>query len=416
VLDISTIRTEQKPRVTAALRHRDFALLWAGQTVSLAGNGLFTVALPLEVLRLTGSSLDLALIVSARTVPAVLLLLAGGTLVDRMSRRLVMFVSDIACGISVGLVAVLVATGNAGLWELAALSATFGIASAFFRPASTAINRDILPTRLLMSASSLSSLSQSLAQFLLGPLVGGIVVALNGAAWAFGIDALSFAVSAGCLAAMRRTKRPSTTRSSMVEGIREGLHYCRSQAWLWWSMLAVGVANLACYVPFLILQPLLVSQVFHAGAVALGIMYAASGAGGAVASAIAARLPTPRRRVGVIWAAWVGAGLAAIGLGLAPWLWLAVCFGGLTWFGVTYGNVLWFPLMQQEVPADLLGRASAVDWMLSLALAPLGTVAGGALAGLIGVRLTLIIGGVIAVAAGAVVLMPSVTEPDRRTG
>ncbi|HEX9336860.1 MAG TPA: hypothetical protein VF892_13290 [Pseudonocardiaceae bacterium] len=91
-------------------------------------------------------------------------------------------------------------------------------------------------------------------------------------------------------------------------------------------------------------------------------------------------------------------------------------FGGLTWFGVTYGNVLWFPLMQQEVPADLLGRASAVDWMFSLALAPLGTVAGGALAGLIGVRLTLIIGGVIAVAAGAVLLMPSVTEPDRRTG
>ena len=105
-------------------------------------------------------------------------------------------------------------------------------------------------------------------------------------------------VGAGRLAVMRRTKRPATTRLSMVEGIREGLRYCRSQAWLWWSMLAVGVANLACYVPFLILQPLLVSQVFHAGAVALGIMYAASGAGGAIASAIAARLPTPRRRVG----------------------------------------------------------------------------------------------------------------------
>ena len=170
------------PRVTGALRHRDFALLWAGQTVSLAGNGVFTVALPLEVLRLTGSSLELAVIVSARTVPAVLLLLVGGTLVDRMSRRLVMLVSDAVCAVCVGAVALLLAVGKAGLWELAALSAVFGAASAFFKPASTAITADILPPGLLMSASSLSSLSASLAQYLVGPLAGGIIVAATGPA------------------------------------------------------------------------------------------------------------------------------------------------------------------------------------------------------------------------------------------
>src|SRR5215472_12184686 len=402
------------PRATSALRHRDFALLWAGQTVSLAGNGVFTVALPLEVLRLTGSSLELALIISARTLPAVLLLLVGGTLVDRMSRRLVMLVSDSVCAACVGAVALLIAVGKAGLWELAALSAVFGVASAFFKPASTAITADILPPGLLMSASSLSSLSASLAQYLVGPLTGGIIVAATGPAWAFGLDAISFAVSAGCLALMRPTKRPDGPMPPVLAGIKEGLRYCRSQPWLWWSMIAVGIANLACYVPLAIFQPLLVKHVFHAGPAALGIMYAATGAGGILASIYAARRPTPRHRVAAIWAGWAGAGLAAVALGLAPWLWLAVLLSGLAWSGITYGNVLWFPLMQTEVPPRLLGRASSVDWMLSLALAPAGTIAGGAVAAVAGVRFALILGGSVAAATAAVLLVPGVTEPDRQ--
>jgi len=402
------------PRAVNALRHRDFALLWSGQTVSLLGNGFFTVALPLEVLRLTGSPVQLALVVATRTVPAVLLLLLGGTVVDRMSRRLVMLIADSVCGACVGAVAILVAAGAAGLWELAALAAVSGVASAFFKPAATAITADILPPGLLVSASALTSLSQSLAQYLLGPLAGGVIVAATGPAWAFGLDAVSFAVSAGCLAAMRPAPRPAGRAGPVLAGIREGLRYCRSQPWLWWSMIAVGIANLACIVPLAIFEPLLVRHVFHAGPAALGLMYAASGAGGVLTSLYAARRPAPRRRVTTIWAAWAGAGLAAAGLGLAPWLWLAVLFAGLAWSGVTYGNLLWFPLMQQEVPAGLLGRASAVDWMLSLALAPAGTVAGGALAALAGVRLALVIGGSVAAATGAVLLIPGVTDPDRR--
>lgn len=403
-----------RSRANSALRERDFVLLWGGQTISLAGNGVFTVALPLEVLRLTGSSLDLGLVASARTIPAVLLLLVGGTVVDRVSRRTVMLVSDCACALSVGLVAVLIATGRSDVWALAGLSAIFGFASAFFKPASTAIVADILPSDLLVSASSLTSLSQSLAQFLLGPLAGGLIVAFTGSAWAFGLDAISFAVSALCLAAMRRTAPPTATSSRMLAGISEGLRYCRSQPWLWWSMIAVGIANLVSFVPLVILQPLLVSHVFHAGPVPLGVMYAASGAGGAIASLTATKKSQPRRRVGTIWAAWAGAGVAAIAVGLSPTFWLAAVLMMATWFGITYGNILWFPLMQEEVPKALLGRVSAVDWVFSLALTPIGAIMGGTLATLIGVRPTLVIGGVIAAATGLVLLLPGVTEPDRR--
>jgi Transmembrane secretion effector len=402
-------------RSATSLRHRDFALLWSGQAVSLAGNGVFTVALPLEVLRLGGSSVDLALVISARTIPMVLLMLAGGTVVDRVSRRMVMLVSDAGCGILVAAAAVLIALGRMSIWELALLGVGFGIASAFFKPASSAIVPDILPSDALMSASSMSTLSQSLTQYLLGPLAGGLIVAAVGSAWAFGIDAASFVVSAACLTAMHRTRRPPASGTRWLEGLREGIGYCRSQAWLWWSMIAVGVTNFVCVSPLTVLQPLLVTRLFHGGSVALGLMYCSSGIGGAIASLCASRWP-PRRRVMVIWVAWASAGAGVVGLGLSPTLWMAVVFAGATWFCTTYGNVVWFPLMQQEIPHDMLGRASSVDWALSLALAPLGTVSAGALALLVGVRPTLIIGGAIGAAVGMVLLVPGVTAPDRRVG
>lgn len=99
----------------SVLRHREFALLWSGQTVSLAGNGAFLVALPLEVLHLTGSPLDLALVISSRTFSMVILLLAAGTLVDKLPRRLVMLISDTLCGLAVSLLAFLIAIREARL-------------------------------------------------------------------------------------------------------------------------------------------------------------------------------------------------------------------------------------------------------------------------------------------------------------
>ena len=281
-------------------------------------------------------------------------------------------------------------------------------------PAVSAIARDILPVPLLVSGSSLTSLSQSLGQYLAGPLAGGVIVAAAGTSWAFGIDAISFAVSAGCLAAMRVRRVEPGPRSPIVTEMREGVRYSRSQPWLWWSMLALGVANLVSFVPLTVLLALFVKNVFKADGLALGVMYAASGLGGALASLYVKRRGAPRQRVLGMWIAWVVAGIAAVLLGLSPTIWLATALVGVVWGGVTYGNVLWFPLMQEEVPPDLLGRVSSLDWMISLALTPFGIVLGGALAGVIGVRLTFVAGGAIAAAMGVVLLVPGVRDPDRR--
>jgi predicted MFS family arabinose efflux permease len=378
------------------------------------GNGLFTVALPLEVLHLTNNPLDLALVVSGRTIPAVFLLLFGGTLVDRLSRRLVMTISDTVCGISVSLVALMMATGHVSLWQLFLLTVVFGSSAAFFKPAATAIVRDILPPELFAPASSLSSLSQSSCQYLFGPLAGGILVAAIGAEWAFWLDGISFAVSAICLFAMRNIAEVRAARSQLLAGIMQGLRYCYSQRWLWCSIIAVGIANLACFAPFVIWEPLLVRNIFHAGPVWLGAMYAASGGGGVLASLFAARRPPPAHRVATLWAAWAGAGVTTFFVGLSPSIWMSVIFAGMTWGLMTYGNIVWTPLLQRETPDDMLGRVSSIDWLFSMALIPVGTITGGVVVSAIGVRLTLISSGAIAAATGCVLLIPGVMDPDKR--
>jgi DHA3 family tetracycline resistance protein-like MFS transporter len=244
-----------------------------------------------------------------------------------------------------------------------------------------------------------------------------VLVAALGTGWAFALDGLTFLVSWACLLAMRRVPRTSRPESAMLAGIAEGLRYCRSQPWLWWSFLGAGVANIVSFVPVnTVFQPLLAQQVFAGGPVLLGVLYAANGAGSALASLYVKRRGAPRRRLASIWAAWAGAGVAAALMGLSPWAWLATFFAGALWFGMTYGNVLWFPLLQEEVPPALLGRVSSVDWLLSLSLSPVGAVLGGAAVGVTGVRPAVILGGVLAAAAAGVLLIPGVREPDRRPG
>ena len=136
--------------MSAALRHRDFALLWSGQSVSLVGDGMFIVALAIETLHIDNHPTALSFVLAARLLPMVLLLLIGGAVVDRVPRGRTMLVSDATRGLAVGAIAVLVATGAIQLWELVVMCAVFGTADAFFYPASTAVVPEILPVELLM--------------------------------------------------------------------------------------------------------------------------------------------------------------------------------------------------------------------------------------------------------------------------
>jgi MFS family permease len=397
----------------AALRHRDFALLWSGQSISLVGDGVYTVALALETLRIDNHPLALSLVLAARLLPTVLLLVAGGVIVDRIPRRLAMLASDSTRGVAVAVVAVLVTLGTLQIWELVVISAVFGAADALFYPAATAVTPEILPADLLLQGSALNHTSQTVSQMLIGPALGGLVVATLGYQWGFAIDAASFAVSAGCVIAMSSRPRPEPSGHSPLTDAREGLRYVRSQRWLWVSLLGAGLANFAAFSPLSVLVPLLVRDVLLQGPLALGLVLAAGGVGGGVAAILVARFGAPRLRITLMWAGWAISAASIVGLSFAPNVWFVGAFAFIITGTLMYGNVLWFPIMQEIVPPELLGRASSVDWLVSLSLSPLGVLVSGALAGVIGTRDTMLAGGCIALALCGFLFVPGVRDPER---
>jgi MFS family permease len=379
------------------LRHRDFALLWSGQTVSMLGDGVFTVTLALETLRVDHHPIGLSYVLAARLVPAVVFVLVG---------------SDLARGVAVAVIAALVATGAVHLPALVVMAFVFGLADALFFPASTAITPELLPAELLVGGSALTGISTQLAQILIGPAVGGLIAGLVGTAWGFGIDAASFAVSAACLAAMRARPKPSPSGGSPLHDVLDGLRYCRSQRWLWVSILGAALGNFAAFSPLGVLVPLLVERSLHGGGIALGLVLGAGGLGGIAASLLLGNRGAPRRMVLHLWLGWGLSGIGVIGLGVVPDLWLA---GGVAFvvYGLdAYGTVLWNPLMQRSVPAAMLGRVSAVDYFFGFALSPLGLVAAGAAAEVVGVRATLMIGGAVTGLTTLIPLLPGVGEPE----
>jgi Transmembrane secretion effector len=265
---------------------------------------------------------------------------------------------------------------------------------------------------MLVGASALSGTSSQLAQILIGPAVGGVIVGLVGTPWGFGIDAASFAVSAACLAAMAARPKPIPSEESPLRDILDGLRYCRSQRWLWVSILGSALGNFVAFSPLGALVPLLVEHNLRGGGIALGLVLAAGGVGGIVASLLLGhRGAPPRRRVLRLWLGWGLSGLGVLGLGLVPDVWLAAGVAFVIYGLDAYGSVLWNPLMQQGVPGAMIGRVSSVDYFFGFALSPLGIVAAGAAAQSIGVRATLVIGGALTGLTTLIPLLPGVNDP-----
>jgi MFS family permease len=400
-------------RTPRSLRHRDFTLLWSGQTVSLVGDGIFTIALALETLRVSDHATTLAYVQAARIVPSALLLLFAGALVDRLPRRLVVLGADLLRGGAIAAFAALTAAHQLHAADLVLLSVAVGVGDAFFYPAYKAVMPELLPAELLTQGNAFNSASTTVGASLLGPAVGGVIVALGGTSTAFAIDSGTFVVSACCLLFMSRVPAPAPSGRSVASDVRQGIRWTIRQRWLWFGILAVGVANFAAFSPTAVTIPLMVHDVLHQGPVAYGATFGVGGVGGLVAAVIAGRLGSPRRRMSAIWAAWAMASVALVGVGLAPSVVVIAACAAFTYFGITYGNLLWGALMQTVVPAEMLGRVSSVDWLFSICLSPLGIVFAGVLASSIGVRQTVLVGAALAAASCLVVFAPRVRDPDR---
>jgi DHA3 family tetracycline resistance protein-like MFS transporter len=314
-------------------------------------------------------------------------------------------------GLAVGAVAVLVATGGVSLAALVCMAAVFGLADAAFFPAATAITPELVPVDELVGASALNGTSVQLAGVLIGPALGGLLAGILGTAWGFGIDAASFGISAAAVYAIRSRSRPVPSGASPMADLREGVRFCFSRPWLRATTIGAGIGNLVAFSPLAATVPLLVTGVLHDGGVALGLVLATGGLGGLTATVLAGRRPPPRSLLVHLWLGWGLSGLAVVGLGLVPEVWLAGAVAFAVYGLDAYGSVMFAPLLQRGVAPALLGRVSSVDYLSSLALGPLGLVLAGVAADAIGVRPTLIVGGAITALTTFIPLLPGVEDP-----
>jgi MFS family permease len=174
-----------------ALRSRPFTLLWIGQTISVLGDAVFTIAITWEVLLLTDSATAMSLLLIAQWTPKVVLLLFGGVIADRLSRRLLMLWADAGRGSIVIGVALLSWMHVLQFWHLIVLAPLFGVVSSFFDPAYQAIMPQLVEVEALPSVNSLNTLARNVG-FLLGPMLSAGWITLFGQASAFAFDGLTF--------------------------------------------------------------------------------------------------------------------------------------------------------------------------------------------------------------------------------
>jgi MFS family permease len=331
---------------------------------------------------------------------------------DRVDRRLLLLWADITRAVAVGFVAFLVVTGQARLWHLAALSVVYGLGAGVAAPAFDAIVPDLVPAADLEHANALDQFLRPAMLRLAGPAVGGTLVAVAGAGSAFALNALSFVVSAGCVAAMSRRgqadhdldsegESPSLLSDALV-----GLRFVRERVWLWGTFAAATVAYLLFIGPTEVLLPYVVRQELGGSAGDLGLILAAGGVGAIAAAVIVGFSGLPRRQLTFMYVTWALATLAVAGYGLALHRWEL----GVACFAVNAleaaGTIAWATTKQRLVPQHLMGRVSSIDWLISIAGLPISYALTAPAAAVFGARATLLAAGVIgaAITIGALFL------------
>ena len=373
------------------LRHRDFRLLWAGMTVSLLGDGIFLVAMAWQAYDLWNAPAALSILGIGMTVPTIAFLLPAGILSDRLDRRLVMLWADIGRAFVIGTLAVLALTDLLTFWQLVVVVAFYGVGTAFFTPAFEAVVPDVVPAGDLPAANSLDQFVRPIALRLVGPALGGVMVAGFGAGTAFAFDAVSFAASTLAIWSIHPPRHERSPESeSPVAAMKEGLRFVARRVWLWGTLLSAAIAYLAFLGPAEVLLPYVIKNELHGSAGDLGLVFAAGGVGAVGAAVFMGQRGHPRKDVTIMYATWTLATLAVAGYGLATasWQLMIACllFNALE----TAGTIVWATIKQRHVPASMLGRVSSLDWLISIGLLPLSFALTAPVTALIGARATLV--------------------------
>jgi MFS family permease len=385
-------------------RHRNFLLLWSGQTVSEMGSAVTQLALPLTaVVVLRASTFEVGLLTSAATLAFALIALPAGAIVDRHTKRRLMIWCDLARMLIIGSVPIAAAFGALTLGQLYAVAVTAGVCTVFFDVSYQSYLPVLIPKEALVDGNGKLGATQSLAQ-VTGPGLGGGLVGLFGAARAMAADAISYGVSVASLLAIRAREEPPHPgqRQRLRTEIAEGLAFVLRHPILRKIVACTGTANLFNAMA-LSLEIIFLVRLLHVRPAEVGLLIAVASLGGVAGGVLSGRLSRLIGSARVIWFSMLVLSLPSLLIPLAEPGWrVALVVVGLAAdaFSAVVYNVAQVSYRQAVCPPRLLGRMNAaVRWVVWGTL-PLGGLLGGAFGTWLGVRATLWIGFTGAWAAG----------------
>jgi len=378
-----------------ALRHRNYRLFFSGQSISLIGTWMTRIATSWLVYRLTRSALLLGLVGFAGQIPSFLLAPFAGVLVDRWNRHRLLVVTQILAMLQSAALAWLTLAGVINIWHVLLLSLFQGAINAFDMPGRQAFVVEMVERREdLANAIALNSSMVNAAR-LLGPSIGGVVIAAVGEGWCFFMDAVSYLAVIASLLLMRLAagaRRPGTTEKKVLHELREGWRYVAGSAPIRSILLLLAVVSLVG-MPYTVLMPVFASTILHGGPHTLGFLMAATGVGALLGALFLANRRTVLGLGKVIpaMAAVFGAGL--IGFSLSRSLWLSLALLLVTGLGFMVQMAASNTLIQTLVDDDKRGRVMSFYLMAFMGTAPFGSLLAGGLAHRIGAPRTLLLGG-----------------------
>ena len=395
-----------------ALAERNFRLLFASSTISGLGDGISVVALVFAVLQVSDSAIALGLVIAARQVADAAIVLAAGVWADRLPRHLVLIAVAVVQGVAQAITGTLVLTDSATIPMLIGLQAVYGLAEGFYLPASTGLIPATISPGRLQQANALLGLSRN-ATRIVGPAIGGAIVAAGSPGSALLIDAASFALGALLLVPLRLPRRADVVETkSFFADLRQGWNEFRRQTWIWTTIVFFGIGNFA-FASYWVLGPIVAKRDLG-GAPAWAALTAAFSVGALVGGILAIRIRPKKPLAAACMASWVFL-LQPLGMGLGLPLGVLIPFSVVAGCGLAIHIALWFTVLQQNVPEESLSRVSSYDSFGSFVLLPLGAALAGPIAAVIGVQQTLIASAaVIAITEAIVYAQPSVHAIRRR--
>jgi len=378
--------------VTPLRRHRDFRLLFIGRFVSFFGSMISSVAFPYQVYQLTHSVLLVGALGVLEFAAILAFAFVGGALADARDRRAMVLLSEaalMACSLALA--------GNAALahpqvWLLFVVATAWGVLDALQRPSLDAMLPRLVEKNELAAAAALGSIRGTLGQ-ILGPAIGGVLIAVFGLPFTYLADVGTFLVGLACLGLMRAVPPPIDAERPSLRRVVEGVRYARSRQELIGTYL-VDMTAMFFGMPMALFPA--IAQEFG-GPQVLGLLYAAPAVGSFLFSATSGWTNQVHRHgMGVIVAA-TAWGVAIVGFGLSPSLAPALFFLGLAGAADMMSGVFRSVIWNQTIPDSLRGRLASIE-MLSYTSGPaLGNFEAGLVASIFNVRVSVVSGGVLCV-------------------